>query len=396
MPAEWSDQLEPDASEHGSLNALVSHGLDQKGVTIDDILDYFPNFGEDAEESEQVFETLEDSDIEILLDDDGSPEAPASPKRTPEDDKIDELIATDNTLGIFLHEMNEIPLLTKKEEVMLAKRMERGNLASKELGQQTADPRKHQVLEAVIRDGTAAYQHLIAANSRLVVSVAKRHRTPFAPFEDLVSEGHLGLIRGTKKFDYRRGYKFSTYVTWWIRQSISRYIADNGRTIRIPVHLGDQINRMNRVTNQLRNELGRHPTPEEIAEALGKSPQDVNQLIKYAHNTLSLDMPAKTDDGTDVSLGEFVEDDSSPDPEDSAESSLLAEYVQEALTTLSYRERMVMKMRHGLNDYPVYTLDQIGKKLGVTRERARQIEAQAARKLRNWAMLKSSSGRLTR
>jgi RNA polymerase primary sigma factor len=230
-------------------------------------------------------------------------------------------------------------------------------------------------------NGQAAREHLITANSRLVISVAKKYIGRGVPFLDLIQEGNIGLIRAARKFDYRRGHKFSTYATWWIRQAVTRAIADQGRTIRVPVHMGDQINRLIRVSHQLTQELGHDPTSEELAEALEVPVKKAEQMIQVARRPLSLETP--TDEDEDSVLGDFIEDAEALAPAEAVTQNMLKEQIQEILLSLPPREVRILQLRYGLVDGESYTLEEVGKKLGVTRERVRQIEAQALSRLRH-------------
>jgi RNA polymerase primary sigma factor len=235
-----------------------------------------------------------------------------------------------------------------------------------------------------IEDGWNAREHLITANSRLVISVAKKYMGRGVPFLDLIQEGNIGLIRAAKKFDYRRGHKFSTYATWWIRQAVTRAIADQGRTIRVPVHMGDQINKLLRVQHQLTQRLGRDPSVDELAEALEVTPQKVENMIQVARRPLSLETP--TDDEEDSVLGDFIQDDEVPAPDETATYNLLREHLDVVLNGLPPREVRILQLRYGLLDGQAYTLEEVGRKMGVTRERVRQIEAQALSRLRHPAI----------
>jgi len=277
-----------------------------------------------------------------------------------------------------------VPLLTAEEEVQLAKRIEAGRDAREELAQVGVFPERRQELRALIEDGWAAREHLITANSRLVISVAKKYMGRGVPFLDLIQEGNIGLIRAAKKFDYRRGHKFSTYATWWIRQAVTRAIADQGRTIRVPVHMGDQINKLLRVQHQLTQQLGRDPKVEELAEALEVPPQKVENMIQVARRPLSLETP--TDDEEDSVLGDFIEDEEIPPPDETATYNLLRQHLDGVLEGLPPREVRILQLRYGLLDGQAYTLEEVGRKMGVTRERVRQIEAQALSRLRHPAI----------
>jgi RNA polymerase primary sigma factor len=232
-----------------------------------------------------------------------------------------------------------------------------------------------------VLDGLAAREHLIRANSRLVISVAKKYIGRGVPFLDLIQEGNIGLLRTADKFDYRLGHKFSTYATWWIRQAVTRAIADQSRTIRVPVHMGDQINKMLRTSHRLTQELGREPTPEELANALDIPMRRAEEMLRAARHPLSLEMPV--DDEGESELGDFIEDSDSPTPVDDVSASMLQQELQEMLQDLPPRAVRILKLRYGLVDGETYTLEEVGRKLGVTRERVRQIEAQALSRLRH-------------
>jgi RNA polymerase primary sigma factor len=259
--------------------------------------------------------------------------------------------------------------------------MERGRMAEKELRKNGLDPERRRELQALVEDGLAARDHLIRANARLVISVAKKYIGRGVSFLDLIQEGNIGLIRAANKFNYRLGHKFSTYATWWIRQAVTRAIADQSRTIRVPVHMGDQINRLMRVSHRLTQELGREPSSEELAQAMDIPTQKAEQMITFARRPLSLDMP--TDDEEESALGDFIEDESAVVPVEAVSASMLRDVIMEILQELPPREVRVLQLRYGLVDGETYTLEEVGKKLGVTRERVRQIEAQALSRLRH-------------
>jgi RNA polymerase primary sigma factor len=292
-----------------------------------------------------------------------------------------EAVEADDTIGLYLKEIGRVSLLTASEEVSLAKRIERGEQAAYELGENHVDYERRAELEALIEDGLAAREHLISANSRLVISVAKKYIGRGVPFLDLIQEGNIGLIRAAKKFDYHRGHKFSTYATWWIRQAVTRAIADQGRTIRVPVHMGDQINKLIRTSHKLTQALGREPRVQELADALEVPLRKAEQMIKVARRPLSLETP--TDDEADSVLGDFIEDIESPEPVETVTSQMLRDKLNDILYSLPPREVRILQMRYGLVDGETYTLEEVGKKLGVTRERVRQIEAQALSRLRH-------------
>lgn len=286
----------------------------------------------------------------------------------------------DDSISMYLKEISRVPLLTVEQEVALAKRMERGQQAENELRQDVSSEQRARLI-ADLQDGKEAKLHIIEANCRLVVSVAKRYTGRGVSFLDLIQEGNLGLLRASEKFDYRRGFKFSTYATWWIRQAVSRAIADHGRTIRVPVHMYERITKLTHATRKLAQALGRDPTVEELATEMDMTPQKVEHVMRVAHRSLSLEMPVG--DEEDGRLGDLIEDGASPLPVDRAIQQLLQEEVSGILNSLSPREGRVVQLRFGLKDGRAHTLDEVGRKFGVTRERVRQIEAKALRKLRH-------------
>lgn len=360
---------------------LLALGRERGYVTLEEIMIVFPEAENDVDRLDEVFTMLMENSIEVG-------ERPEEEPIEAEEEAADELdegtlaaIETDDTVGLYLKEIGRISLLTAQEEVDLAKRIERGKMASKRLASNGKDPKQRIKLEAIIADGQAAREHLITANSRLVISVAKKYIGRGVPFLDLIQEGNIGLIRAARKFDYRRGHKFSTYATWWIRQAVTRAIADQGRTIRVPVHMGDQINRLIRVSHQLTQELGHDPSSEELAEALEVPVKKAEQMIQVARRPLSLETP--TDEDEDSVLGDFIEDAEALAPAEAVTQNMLKEQIQEILLSLPPREVRILQLRYGLVDGESYTLEEVGKKLGVTRERVRQIEAQALSRLRH-------------
>ncbi len=289
---------------------------------------------------------------------------------------------TDDVVGLYLKEAGRVPLLTADEEVSLAKRMEAAVFARVQLAEMgdRLSPDDVYTLKDIMIDGEMAQEHLIRANARLVISVAKKYIGRGVPFLDLIQEGNIGLIRATNKFEYHRGHKFSTYATWWIRQAVSRAVADQGRTIRVPVHMGDQLNRMRRVQLQLIQELGREPLIDELAVAMETTPDKVENLLEISRRPVSLETPI--DEEGDSTFGDFVEDVTSPAPAEEVATHLLHEQLQTALNRLPPREAQILRLRYGLEDGRVYTLEEVGQTIGVTRERVRQLEAQALNRLR--------------
>lgn len=286
-----------------------------------------------------------------------------------------------DSIAQYLSNVGRVPLLTKDDEVELAKQVERGNQASERLAAGDFKPSGREDLQRQVQDGLAAMEHLILANSRLVISVARRYRGRGVPFTDLIQEGHIGLMRAAKKFEYQRGLKFSTYATWWIRQAVTRAISDQSRTIRLPVYMGEQITRLRHTALRLTQDLHRDPTVEELAEELEESPERVEELIRAMEQPISLEMPM--DEQHDRELGDLLPDEEGQDPEEFALDTLLGEDLSEALDELPDRERQALELRYGLKDGKNRTLEAIGQELGVTRERARQLEAQALRRLRH-------------
>ena len=375
---------------------LIELGRRKKYVTIDDILNFFPEAERDVDQLEEAFSsllsagipyvdddtTIEPTDENLVEEQEEEEEEEAQKSAALEENYLAN-IDTDDMIGLYLKEVGRVPLLIASEEVSLAKRIEKGRISREDLaagGINVSDEERDEY-RTNIQDGWAAREHLITANSRLVISVAKKYMGRGVPFQDLIQEGNIGLIRASKKFDYRRGHKFSTYATWWIRQAVTRAIADQGRTIRVPVHMGDQINKLLRIQHQLTQRLGRDPSVEELAESLDVPPKKVENMIQVARRPLSLETP--TDDEEDSVLGDFIQDQDAPAPDDSATYNLLKEHLEEVMSTLPPREVRILQLRYGLLDGQAYTLEEVGRKMGVTRERVRQIEAQALSRLRH-------------
>ena len=369
---------------------LLTKAEEQGFVTYSDILTAFPEAEENIEQLESILTALIETGVEV-----GSLEEIEARKRQEGgmSEGIDQVsaaidqqayfdtIAIDDTIGLYLKEIGRVPLLTAEEEVMLAKRMEAGQIALERLGRNGLGPEKRSEFRRTVQDGLDAREHLIRANSRLVISVAKRYIGRGVPFLDLIQEGNIGLIRAANKFNYHLGHKFSTYATWWIRQAVTRAIADQSRTIRVPVHMGDQINKLLRISHRLTQELGRAPTSEELALAMEIPTRKAEEMLRVARRPLSLEMP--TDDEGNSELGDFIEDEDSAAPDEEVTSAMLRELLRNTLQDLPPREVRILQLRYGLVDGETYTLEEVGKKLGVTRERVRQIEAQALSRLRH-------------
>ena len=353
------------------LKQLVAHGKKNKSILeLQEINDFFSDMELDAEQMEKFYEYLEANHIDVLRvsgDGDGIEELDdvddSDIVLTDEDDvdmeKIDlsvpDGISIEDPVRMYLKEIGKVPLLSADEEVELAKRMAEGDEDAK--------------------------KRLAEANLRLVVSIAKRYVGRGMLFLDLIQEGNLGLIKAVEKFDYHKGFKFSTYATWWIRQAITRAIADQARTIRIPVHMVETINKLIRVSRQLLQELGREPTPEEIAAELDMPVERVREILKISQEPVSLETPIGEEE--DSHLGDFIQDDNVPVPAEAAAQTLLKEQLDEVLDTLTEREQKVLRLRFGMDDGRARTLEEVGKEFDVTRERIRQIEAKALRKLRH-------------
>jgi len=368
------------------IEELLEKGQVQGYLTTEDVLNFLPNAEEELEQLERVFILLQEAGVEVY--DDGDADLDETEVELEDDGYEDEedgfdlsRISTSDSVGLYLKEMSQVPLLTTEEEIRLAKAIEAGREAYDILRNDGLDPQKHELLKREIERGRLSREHLIKANTRLVVSIAKKYMGRGVPFLDLIQEGNVGLMKAVKKFDYTRGCRFSTYATWWIRQTITRSIADQGRTIRVPVHMSDRIRRLYKAARLLEQEYGRQPTPEEMAEELDMDPRKVQWMLKVSWRPLSLERPIGEEE--DSELGNFIEDDITPTPTQSAYQQLLSEKVEEMLSTLSPREARVLRLRFGLVNGRSHTLEEVGQKFGLTRERIRQIEGQALRRLRH-------------
>jgi RNA polymerase primary sigma factor len=391
---------------------LIAKGLQQKFVTQQDIDEIFPD-AEDAEERNALYSAFQEMGIAILGADadEQKPEAQQAEPGVPETlMSSSEQTLVDDPVRMYLREIGRVPLLDAEQEVRLAQAVQRGQKAGKKLLEGKLEPRARRVLEEEVHGGELAQRHMAEANLRLVVSVAKRYVGRGMSFLDLIQEGNIGLLHAVEKFDPSKGYKFSTYATWWIRQAVSRSIADQSRTIRLPAHMVGTINRLLRASRALAQQLGREPTLEEIALRMGLlSPEEtaaieeaksigepldpalrrrlktaeskVRDIVRMVQEPMSLEMPVGTEESS--SLGDFIEDESLAGPVDEALRRLLREQMKDILDSLSPRERHVLKLRFGLDDGQSLTLEEVGQKFGLTRERVRQIEARALRKLRH-------------
>ncbi|MCI1654261.1 MAG: RNA polymerase sigma factor RpoD [Lachnospiraceae bacterium] len=378
------------------LPGLLDLAKKKKNVLeTDEINDYFKDTPMTEEDIEKIFAYLEANGIDVLQvsehgdddfmdDDDDDGESKDDVDIENIDLSVPDGINIDDPVRMYLKEIGKVPLLTAEEEIDLAMKMEAGINADKALEEDTenqlSEEEKKQ-LTITSREGENAKKRLAEANLRLVVSIAKRYVGRGMLFLDLIQEGNLGLIKAVEKFDYRKGYKFSTYATWWIRQAITRAIADQARTIRIPVHMVETINKLIRVSRQLLQELGREPLPEEIAKEMEMPVERVREILKISQEPVSLETPIGEEQ--DSHLGDFIQDDNVPVPADAAAFTLLKEQLVEVLGTLTEREQKVLRLRFGLDDGRARTLEEVGKEFNVTRERIRQIEAKALRKLRH-------------
>jgi RNA polymerase primary sigma factor len=380
-------------NEEEALERLIKLGRQQGFVSIDNVLQLVPGEQRQSEHLEEIFEALLNEGIPLVEDDDADgvemseseveDEEPENERQKiyAPDDPLAEA-ETGDLVRLYFNEAASVPLLTGAEEVDLAKKMERGNKARAQLAQKGLSAAKRSELQQAVQVGWDARQHIIVANSRLVISIAKKNMNRGLPLIDLIQEGNIGLMRAAKKFDYRRGFKFSTYATWWIRQAITRAISNKSRTIRIPAHMGDKIAKMMRMKNTLKQELKREATLAELAEALEVSPDEIELITTAGYQPHSLETPIGSDE--DSVLGELIEDETAPSPEESTAQSLLEQDLARTIDeTLPLREARILRLRFGLDDGKVHSLSDVGRKLGVTRERVRQIEAQALRKLRD-------------
>lgn len=384
------------------LKSLLELGKKKRNILeYQEISDFFRDMNLDEEKMEKVLDFLEANKVDVLRISDGDDEDDdiiLDDEDEVEVEKIDlsvpEGVSVEDPIRMYLKEIGKVPLLSADEEIELAQKMEAGSVAVekipllKERLAETGDEQEKEEIQAEIKAlqldvdrGSDAKKRLAEANLRLVVSIAKRYVGRGMLFLDLIQEGNLGLIKAVEKFDYRKGYKFSTYATWWIRQAITRAIADQARTIRIPVHMVETINKLIRVSRQLLQELGREPTPEEIAEEMKMPVERVREILKISQEPVSLETPIGEEE--DSHLGDFIKDDNVPVPADAAAFTLLKEQLEEVLGTLTEREQKVLTLRFGLEDGRARTLEEVGKEFNVTRERIRQIEAKALRKLRH-------------
>nr|WP_044200429.1 RNA polymerase sigma factor RpoD [Oscillochloris trichoides] len=351
-------------------------------LTYNDILEAFPQPELHVAEVDQLYATMQAEGLKVV-ESAAELEAP----HPADEDTLTELpdltdIAFDDPVRMYLQEIGQVPLLTAEKEVELAKSMEAGDIARQRIDREEyTSGRERMELERAYALGCESRQHLIQANLRLVVSIAKKYTSYGLTMMDLVQEGNIGLMRAVEKFDYTKGHKFSTYATWWIRQAITRAIADQSRTIRLPVHMGEAISQVKRTSHKLQQSMQREPTPEEIAEAMGISAGKVRRTLEASMHPLSLEMPVGQEG--EGRMGDFIEDDRISTPSEAAAAAMLREQIEEVLQKLPERERKIIQLRYGLKDGRYRTLEEVGVEFGITRERIRQIEAVALRKLRH-------------
>ncbi len=373
---------------------LLSRGKKKGRLDSGELMDTLDELNLDSEQMDSVYDSLEALAIEIGTEDlhitdlhDDLEPAVEDISDVEEEELVDpntlvDSFSIDDPVRMYLKEIGKVPLLSADEEINLAQDMSAGNEAQREMDENPdLDEARKEELKVLLKKGEKAKQALAEANLRLVVSIAKRYVGRGMLFLDLIQEGNLGLIKAVEKFDYTKGYKFSTYATWWIRQAITRAIADQARTIRIPVHMVETINKVIRVSRQLLQELGHDPSPEEIAEAINMPADKVREILKVAQEPVSLETPIGEEE--DSHLGDFIPDEGASEPSEAASFTLLKEQLVEVLSTLTPREEKVLKLRFGIEDGRTRTLEEVGKEFNVTRERIRQIEAKALRKLRH-------------
>ena len=368
------------------IGMLMDRATRQGYLLTDDIIEAFPQAESASEQLEELFAFLHGCDVAVY---DDRRQVPSKIRALAAHRQYDEGsfdlsgISIDDTVGLYLKEMARVPLLSTEQEVDLAKRIERGWKAEAQVEKMgpNVDFKKRAQLQGQIEDGRAAREHIIKANTRLVVSIAKKYMGRGVPFLDLIQEGNLGLMKAVEKYEWRRGFRFSTYATWWIRQTITRAIADQGRTIRVPVHMSDRIRRLYKASRELEQQLGRKPSPEELAHELRTDSRKVQWMLKVSWRPLSLERPVGEDE--DAEFGSFVEDESSPSPAQTTHEAMLGQKMEEVLGTLTPREARILRLRFGLQNGRAYTLEEVGQKFGLTRERIRQIEGKALRRLRH-------------
>ncbi|MCB9126586.1 MAG: RNA polymerase sigma factor [Ardenticatenales bacterium] len=388
------------APQPTSIDDLLAHAQATGFFIESEILRLFPDLESHLDEVDDLYQRLDEHNIPFYPTQEAAEQAQLKAAanghpseevledfklvdRTPETPIFDLTgIDSDDAVSLYLREVGSVPLLTGEQEVELARQFDEGRKAQEKIdaGDYESDDQLD-LLRRQVRLGELARDHLTKANSRLVVSIAKKYMGQGVPFLDLIQEGNLGLMKAVDKFDYTRGFKFSTYATWWIRQAVTRAIADQGRTIRVPVHMSDRIRKLYRISREMEQSLGREPSPNELASAMELSPQKIRWMLRISRRPLSLEKPVGEDG--DSELGSFLEDDDTPSPPQSATHDLLRQELESALDSISPREARILRLRFGLIDGRAHTLEELGQKFGLTRERIRQIEGEALRRLRH-------------
>jgi RNA polymerase primary sigma factor len=371
--------------------SLLIKAETQGYVVIDDILELLPDIDESYEPVDRIIALLTEAGVQVQdlsgeEDDDESSLFLIDDDDDEDDDKERDDVAgisADDSIGLYLREMARVPLLTNSEEIKLAKRIDHASRAKARLGANGGQfkPDEYEHYVQIIEDGRVAREHLIKANTRLVVSIAKKYMGRGVPFLDLIQEGNLGLMKAVEKYNHKLGFRFSTYATWWIRQTITRAIADQARTIRVPVHMSDRIRRLYKTAHEMEQVLGRKPNAEEIANEMGIEMEKVEWMLKVSWRPLSLEQPVGEEE--DNEFGSFIEDETTPSPSQIVYDSLLRDKIEQVLSTLTPREQRILRLRFGLVNGKCYTLEEVGQKFGLTRERIRQIEGRALRRLRH-------------
>jgi len=390
MAEEINRIMQEKGIDEDAFQLLIEHGQRQGALSRDEVIDVIPDTEFDEALTQNFIRAIRSAGIEIVEEVEEDEETFADDEESLAELTREEFnardidlvgIEVDDVLAIYLQEATGVPLLTFEEEQELARRIELCRMAYEELSIGNVPERRRRQLERIIEDGRAAREHLIRANTRLVISVAKKYTGRGLALSDLIQEGNIGLMRAIRNYEYRRGLKFSTYATWWIRQGISRALADQSRTIRLPAYISDQVTRLRRTQNQLQQQLGRNATTEELSEAMDLSPDKIEAMIGSMGQPFSLEAPVGED--RDTELGDLLEDMNAPDPEEVLMDSVDSEEIYQRMAILPAREADVIRMRFGLGDEEPMTLAEVGQRLGITRERARQLEVQAIQRMRD-------------
>ncbi|MFQ5340261.1 MAG: RNA polymerase sigma factor RpoD/SigA [Anaerolineae bacterium] len=355
------------------LDAFIGEARRAGYTSLDDILEHIPDLDKDVALFHFLLQRLEEAGIDVIGHDEATMTESDEPSRLT-------YIADDDAITLYFREVGTTPLLTREQEGELARQIEQGEAARRRLESEELPTALRAALERTVMAGESARHRLVTANARLVISLAKSYLGQGVPLLDLIQEGNIGLMRAAEKFDWRRGHKFSTYATWWIRQALTRAVADQGRTIRLPIHRQEQVRKLRKAMRELTKQLGQNPTPEDLAKALGYSPEEVERLIQHAQRPMSLEKPVM--EYGDSQFGEFLESDD-PLPVDLIEEDALVHDIQAMLGALPSREARIIELRYGLRDGHEYTLTEVGERFGLTRERIRQIENDALHRLRS-------------